>query len=139
MDLDKRDIANLISQNMSQHQAMIVDMETTGLIKIIITRIINSYWVQKKMLQVLIMGQIQCAKPGPMEKAIMIPSKEKSDPICSDDNNKGSDFLCRSKPLGKLSQSAVGNNEEHSNHPSLQLLQEIVKLPTTGILDTAST
>ncbi|KAK5820016.1 hypothetical protein PVK06_025057 [Gossypium arboreum] len=82
-------------------------------------------------------GQIQCDRPSPIEEAFNTLSKEKSDPICGDDNNKGTDFLCRSKPLGKLSQSSVGNNEELYNKASLQPLQEIVKLSTTGILDAA--
>ncbi|KAH1107293.1 hypothetical protein J1N35_011061 [Gossypium stocksii] len=62
-----------------------------------------------------------------MEESIRTPNKEKSDLIYDDDNNKGSNFLCSSESLGKLSQDAS----------SLQSLQEIVKLPTTGILDAA--
>ncbi|KAH1032876.1 hypothetical protein J1N35_045050 [Gossypium stocksii] len=72
-----------------------------------------------------------------MEESIRTPNKEKLDLIRGDDNNKGSDFLCRSKSLGKLSQDAVRNIEDLSNKSSLQFLQEIVKLPTTGIFDAA--
>ncbi|KAK5842068.1 hypothetical protein PVK06_004396 [Gossypium arboreum] len=81
-------------------------------------------------------GRSQCATSGPIEETTRNLNKEESDLTCCNDNNKESDFLCKLDLLRDLSHGVVGNHEGHSTQPNLQSLQEIIKLPTTDILDT---